>query len=219
MTLKVKGAIIKGVEALLFDLDGTLWNTSESCVETWNKALFEFDFDRAPFTEKEIASIMGKHHKEILDTLFPGIDYKKADECIEQCYYYHKEAIRSGRFYYYDSVLEGLEKLRHSYKIFLVSNCDREYMDIFLDRFPFDCFIDDICHGDHNLSKAENIKLIMKNNFIRKALYIGDTPTDQAAAESVFVPFIWASYGFDNTLNYPKKIDHFSELEELLKEF
>lgn len=55
--------------------------------------------------------------------------------------------------------------------------------------------------GRTQLTKGENISLVIKRNGIDSAFYVGDTIGDQIASKDANVPFVFAEYGFGNTEN------------------
>jgi phosphoglycolate phosphatase-like HAD superfamily hydrolase len=58
-------------DAIIFDLDGTLWNANESCTE-------KLDYkDR--ITTEEMNSVTGRPIDDCIDLLLPGIRNKYAD--------------------------------------------------------------------------------------------------------------------------------------------
>ena len=69
--------------------------------------------------------------------------------------------------------------------------------------------------GRTNLTKGENIKLVMERNGIDNALYLGDTIGDQIAAKDAEIPFVFASYGFGTTENPEYTISSFDELPKV----
>ena len=69
--------------------------------------------------------------------------------------------------------------------------------------------------GRTNLTKGENIKLVMERNGINNALYLGDTIGDQLAAKDAEIPFVFASYGFGTTENPEYTISSFDELPKV----
>ena len=60
--------------------------------------------------------------------------------------------------------------------------------------------------------KAENLKQVVERNHLSRAVYVGDTAGDQAAAQAAGLPFVWASYGFGKDLDAGTRIENFSEL-------
>ena len=76
-------------------------------------------------------------------------------------------------------------------------------------------FVDFECPGRTNLSKAENIKIVIERNNLKHPVYVGDTQMDCDAAKKAGIPFIYARYGFGNTEEYNHVIDKFEELLSL----
>lgn len=78
-------------------------------------------------------------------------------------------------------------------------------------------FTDHICHGDTNLNKTENLKILIERNNIDKAVYIGDTRDDQVYAANANVPFIFASYGFGEAIDPEYTVSTFAEIPDMVK--
>lgn len=208
---------MKRIDALLFDLDGTIWNTIDTCVDTWLDVMQRNRLLQTGIGRQSIISIMGKSHADILNVLFPGIDAAIADTCLKACYKAHQAAISQGNFQLYPGVVETLNDLANHFPIHIISNCDRNYMDLFRQlngaKIPI---IDTLCHGDTGRSKAENIRELMDRNGIHSSVYVGDTMTDAIAARDAELPFIYASYGFGYVPKAEYSISDISELPALL---
>ncbi len=58
---------------IIFDLDGTLWNTSSICAEAWNKAISLGNIQKTPLTEDDIARVSGLPFMYCVKNLFPDI--------------------------------------------------------------------------------------------------------------------------------------------------
>jgi phosphoglycolate phosphatase len=201
--------------SLIFDLDGTIWDTSGTIDRSWNKALLRFAGLRPQFSLKEILSIMGKHHADILADLFPSAAKADAEACLAECYVEHREDIRENNaFMLYKDAERVIRELAKTRSVFLVSNCDQPYLDLFLDKFSErESFSATLCHGATGKDKASNIRQIVEEHELSKVAYIGDTATDAQAAKSAELPFIFANYGFGKVENSDHSI---SALEELL---
>lgn len=184
--------------AYIFDLDGTIWDTSATIDVSWNKALQRFAGIRLPFRLGEILGIMGKHHGEILADLFPSAAIADAEACLAECYIAHREDIRENNaFSLYDGAADVIGALAKTRSVFLVSNCDQPYLDLFLDKFSeTDAFSATLCHGATGKDKASNISQIINEHKLENAVYVGDTATDAAAANAAGIPFTFATYGF-----------------------
>lgn len=114
---------------------------------------------------------------------------------------------------------EEIVRLSKKYKLFIVSNCIDGYIESFLETSKLSkYFLDYECNGRTKLSKGDNIKLIMKRNDIKKAIYVGDTVSDKEAAEYAKIPFVYASYGFGDVDSYDYKIEELDNLLTVLSE-
>ena len=73
----------------------------------------------------------------------------------------------------------------------------------FLRKTQLEAYIKDIeCFGNTGKNKGENIRLLVKRNSLKAPVYIGDTKGDCDASKEAGVPFIFASYGFGNVIEY-----------------
>ena len=58
------------------------------------------------------------------------------------------------------------------------------------------------------------ISLLLASNGIRRAVYVGDTAKDLAAARAAGIPFLFASWGFGALPEDQPSLTRFSELVE-----
>ena len=101
--------------------------------------------------------------------------------------------------------------------LFIVSNCNEDYIPSFLDAHQLHRYFTDWeCIGRTGRPKGENIRLVVKRNHLASPLYVGDTHMDQEAAAQAEVPFLHAAYGFGEVEGAPKLLS-FSELPQLLE--
>jgi phosphoglycolate phosphatase len=196
-------------KAVLFDLDGTLWNSSREVLLCWNRVLAPLG---RRITPPEMDKLMGLTPREIADTQFfdlpPAERYALTDRCLtaEDPYLY----ARGARLY--PNVRETLRLLKKSCFIGLVSNCTEPYALAFLHAHGLTALFDDHeTAGRTGLGKGENIRLLMARDRIEKAVYVGDTAKDLSAAQAAHIPFLYASWGFGN-LDVQPCVDAFSAL-------
>lgn len=118
----------------------------------------------------------------------------------------------------YDGVIETLNELKNDYAIAIVSNCQSGYLNAFLTHYKLkDTLTDFECAGSSPLSKGENIKLVVQRNGFEKAIYVGDTKSDETAAREAQLPFVYASYGFGDVESYDAVINSFIEIKDVAK--
>jgi phosphoglycolate phosphatase len=112
----------------------------------------------------------------------------------------------------YPGVAEGLAALAKHYPLFIVSNCDSDYLDIFFHRTRLrDLFRDAECYGNTGMNKAENLKAVVERNRLRKPAYMGDTAGDQIAARKAGMDYYHVTYGFGQPHTDCLTFDSFAE--------
>lgn len=207
-------------DSVIFDLDGTLWDSVDGVIETWKIILKKHpEIERDEITRKDLEVGMGLLAADIGKGLFPNetseVQLKLMKECsVEECRYL---AENGGKIY--DNLEDTLKALKDKgIKLFIVSNCQDGYIEAFLKAHKMESyFIDSECPGRTGKNKSENIKLIVERNNLKKPVYVGDTITDANSAKEAGVPFIFASYGFGDVKDYEYSIDNFKELIDIVK--
>jgi phosphoglycolate phosphatase len=198
-------------DALIFDLDGTLWDTTEACAVGWNAALAELQLEHPPITPADIASIMGLPHDEIFARVFPALHETQHRLLAPVCFRHEEESIRrlGGRLY--PGVAETLPRLERPLAI--VSNCQPGYIELFLELQGWHAlFADFECHGNTRLSKGSNLRLVSERQGWKHPLYVGDTMGDELAARQAGVAYSQVSYGFGEARRPDARIDSLAAL-------
>lgn len=204
-------------DAVIFDLDGTLWNPTVRSSEVWNRVLEKYSEVNITMTPQKVSELLGKTMEEIGEALFPDLsqtDRKTIVDdfgCEEVKYLYENGAVL------YDGVEETLKILSSQYELYIVSNSQDGYVPAFLHAHKLDIYFKDIeMSGRTGLDKGSNIRLIIKRNNIKDAVYVGDTEGDEKAARKAGIPFIWAKYGFGKAVSPDGIIEAISELPKAL---
>ncbi|MBR4555569.1 MAG: HAD family hydrolase [Ruminococcus sp.] len=185
-------------KGILFDLDGTLWDSSAIVAEAWNKCIEEKTDRPERVTVDDMHRFMGKTLDVIASMIFPTLSADEQMRIIRMCFVYEEEFIKANRPYFYENEEEILRSLvREGYKLAVVSNCQVGYIELYLYHCGFSSvFCDFESAGNTGLSKGQNIRLVMERQGIDKCVYLGDTAGDEEAAREAGVPFIHAAYGF-----------------------
>lgn len=183
-------------ESVIFDLDGTLWDSTAQVAESWNLSLRRMGVEKPEFDAGDIAGIMGMTEAQIADKLFRPSFGEEAERVCALCLAEEVEYIAQYGGRLYDGVTELLTGLGDR-KLCIVSNCQAGYIEAFLKFTGFSArFTDFECIGNSGLSKDENIRLVIARNALTKPVYVGDTASDEKSAAAAGCPFIHASYGF-----------------------
>ena len=63
-------------KGIIFDLDGTLWDSSEQVVNAWNLALKKSPYTDRQITVEDMHGYMGKTLEAIMELMLPEIEPK-----------------------------------------------------------------------------------------------------------------------------------------------
>lgn len=192
-------------DGIIFDLDGTLWDSSEEIRMSWGAVLKKQpDIRRLPSREK-LESVMGLGAEELTEKLFPYLPLSRRLEIFDECAVYECAYLTEHGARLYPQIRETLARLSETYPLFIVSNCADGYIQSFLAAHDTAKYIRDFeCIGRTGKPKSENIRLIAERNGLKAPVYVGDTQWDFDAATAAGVPFIFAAYGFGHVENTPR---------------
>ncbi len=199
---------------ILFDLDGTLWDSAAAVAESWNIVIEKEVGKGHELSADDISSNMGKTMNEIADIQFAYLPVPDRYELSRKCEIFENEYITEHGGVLYEGVRDTLEDLLDSgIKMAVVSNCQEGYIKAFLDSMKMHrYFVDYEEWGRTGLLKADNIRLVMERNGEDRAVYVGDIQKDADAAAEAGIPCIWAAYGFGHIDRPAAVIRSFSEL-------
>ena len=188
---------------LIFDIDGTLWNTTGVVAGAWNRAVSEMavpELTKLTITADMLKKEFGKPMDVIADDLFGDIDADVKAKLLSLCCKYEQEAIDGCTDdLRYEGMFETLKTLSKDHKLFIVSNCQDGYVELVIKKTGLTGLISDYeCFGHTGLQKDENIKLVMERNGLNpeETVYIGDTLGDFTATHKAGIKFAFAAYGF-----------------------
>ena len=55
----------KDIDSIIFDLDGTLWDSRKEVADSWSEIIKQYDYKRQDVSFQEINDLMGKTIDEI----------------------------------------------------------------------------------------------------------------------------------------------------------
>lgn len=182
---------------LIFDLDGTLWNTEKSYYYAFN----EFLKNNPQKSNQMDVSVVEKLKAITMDKMAPLLFPLDSDEQRYQnmleCLKYSCEYLNEYETVSQDKI-NDIEKLSKDFNLYIVSNCPFEYIDIFFEKTKLrSCFKDIVALGgftvNNDFDKANNLaKLIEKENLKKEdTFFIGDSHLDLEASEFANVNFIY----------------------------
>ena len=187
------------MDSIIFDVDGTLWNSTEIVARSWTEYLKNKEEISMEITAEKLTSLFGRLLPDIAAVLFADFSKEEQLRIIDGCCQAEHEALLKECAPLYEGLEDTLKELSKTYPLFIVSNCQAGYIEVFLKATGFDhYFKGHLCPGDTRLAKAENIRGICEQYHLESPVYVGDTQGDYEACKKAGVPFIFASYGFGN---------------------
>lgn len=184
-------------KAVIFDLDGTLWDASDVVAESFNVKLAQMGLPER-ISGDMMRSQMGRTLEEIAVVFFKDYPRDRAVEIMRACTDFENEYIKSHGGRLYDGVRKMLEDVRASgWLCACVSNCQSGYIEAFMSFHGLERMFDDTeCWGNTGNFKDDNIRAVIQRNGIDKAVYAGDTMGDCRSALSAGCEFIHCAYGY-----------------------
>lgn len=184
---------------LIFDLDGTLWDSRATIINIWNEVLGKHKLIQKELKPQDMDQYMGLLAHDIIKDIIPDLSDLHVHKLLSEIVALENKVLRVQGGILYNGVEDTLKSLAATHSLFIVSNCQDGYIESFLEYYQFnDLFVDFESHGRTQKPKSENIKILMERNQIypEDSLYIGDTQTDYDSAKANGLPFIFCKYGF-----------------------
>ena len=207
-------------ESLIFDIDGTLWDSRALVAEGYNLQLRDEGLERYCVDAARLRPLFGKVMSAIADALFPDMPPQVRYPLMERCMarenrYLEENECRIG----YAGIAETLCTLSKTHRLFIVSNSQQGYPELCIGKLGLDRLITGhLCFGDTGTDKGTTIRTLLEKYGITSAAYVGDTQGDMEAAYAAGLPFVWADYGFGTPEKYDLRISAFENLLTLEQE-
>ena len=204
-------------ESLIFDIDGTLWDSRALVAEGYNIQLRAEGYDHLCVDAERLKALFGKVMTDIADAMLHTVPKPERYGLMQRCMDTENAYLRQNPCHIgYPQVKETIAKLAENHRIFIVSNSQCGYPEVCIDKLGLTPYISGhMCFGDTGTSKGKTIRTLMAKHNITSAAYIGDTQGDYEATVEAEIPFIWCSFGFGTPERYDAKVDAFTELLNL----
>lgn len=182
-------------DTVLFDLDGTLTDSSEGITRCVQKALHHFGID--DYSKDDLRVFIGP---PLLET-FPkfGVPEDRVEEAIAV---FRSRYLTKGKFENrpFDGVIAMLEKLQKSgVRLFVATSKPEETAIEILRHFHMDTYFEKICGAsfDHSRENKDQIIAYVRQ-YVNEArmLMVGDTIYDIRGAKKQNIPSVGVSWGF-----------------------
>lgn len=205
-------------ESIIFDVDGTLWDSRAPLAQAYNEQLALEGITDIHVTVERLTQLFGKPMDVIADGLFGFLEPKERYALMDRCIAYmdifmQKNADES---WGYPGLRQTMETLKKNHRLFIVSNGQSGYAELAAGKLGLADLMDGyLCFGDTGKPKGYTISKLMQLHNIKSAVYVGDTQGDLDACRTAGIDFIWTSYGFGTPEEYWAKIDEFAQLADL----
>lgn len=207
------------IDSIIFDMDGTLWDSTREVAMAFNHVLVERHPEvKEVVTPERLQGLFGLPLDEIAVKLYESVPEEQAIQVMRECCDYECDYLAEHGATLYDHLESVLDELSKKYKLFIVSNCQEGYIQCFFRAYPQleQYFLDYEYPGRSGKLKADNIRLVIERNGLLHPVYVGDTQGDANASKEAGVPFIFARYGFGNVKEYDGVVDSLTELTKLI---
>lgn len=185
------------IKGILFDLDGTLLDTSEGIIESVRYTIQSLGLTE--LSAQVLKTFVGPPVQESFKKCcsLSDVDSQKAADAFR--WYYKEKALYKAKLY--PGILDLLNSLKNKKVLVGIATYKREdYAKTLLEYFKITPFCNSICGADNNntLRKKDIIQncldnLLLTNN---EAVLVGDTIHDAKGAYELNIPFISVCYGF-----------------------
>ena len=185
------------MDSIIFDVDGTLWNSTEIVAQSWTTYLQEKEHIDITFTSARLMSLFGQPLADIAHQVFSDFPESEQFRLMDGCCQAEHEALLETCAPLYEDLEKMLQILYKKYPLYIVSNSQSGYIEVFLKTSGLGrYFKGHLCNGDTGLDKGSNIRQLADTYGLKAPVYVGDTFGDWQACQKASVPFILAEYGF-----------------------
>lgn len=190
------------VDAVLFDLDGTLLDTIADLAEASNRMLA--DLSRPQRTLDEIRSFVGKGIPNLVQRCMTDgqeASEREIDDAIV-VFKRHYAEVNGSRTRVYPGVLEALQGMREAeLRLAVVTNKAQDFTVPLLERTGLAPYFDVVVSGDTLSVKKPDPAVVshaceLLGVALGRALMIGDSANDALAARGAGIPVLLVTYGY-----------------------
>lgn len=202
------------IDALIFDMDGTLWNATHSYAKVWNATCQDLGID-ASFRGSDLMKYMGMSLDEILEHLLGDTVNVDRSVFLKLLGENENNMMPSLGGVLYDGVSEGLIALSKRYRLFMLSNCSARGLVNFTAFTGTACLFEGLlAQGERPVSKSENLRYMKQHYSLQNPIYVGDTQADCDQAHDASIAFAFAKWGFGTCTSADLCFDSFSSLAQ-----
>lgn len=192
------------LELVLFDLDGTLYRTTELLPVAYRRGIERFqtesEEDVTVPEQEAITEQVGNPVDEIYANLFPDLSEEGAHDLSVAILDELTDMIRDEQGHLIDGVPEVLDRLHGTVPLGIVTNARRPYLEAVAETYDLDEWFDRMmCLTDVNGQR----KAIMVESQLDyfdtsddRSLLVGDRSSDEEAASETRLDFVGCNFGY-----------------------
>ena len=192
-------------DAIIFDVDGTLWDSRALVADAWNQGVRDLLGYHPHYTPQDMDRLFGHTMVHIGELLFPQMAESQRNDLMHRLIndYENLWLIRQGGTFY-PGVCDTVPKLAQRLPLYIVSNCQKGYIEWVMHYGGFRSAIQDwLCFEDTQRGKGENLRLLCERHGLKNPVYVGDTAGDWNACQEAGIPMIFAAYGLGQVEGLP----------------
>lgn len=190
--------MVQRYKCVIFDVDGTLLDTSEGLISAVRYTINQFGLEQ--LDENVVRTFIGPPIQDSFKRVYGfGDDKIRAMSYTFRERYKDEELLKARP---YEGIYDVLETLVvHGIKLAIATYKRQDYAAKLLKSFGFNKYTNIICGSDFEgkLRKKDITELALKDAGIRDysgALMVGDSDNDAIGAEKIGIDFLGVTYGF-----------------------
>lgn len=213
-------------KSIIFDMDGTLFQTEMILEESLNQTLIELDRLEINY----IANPVDKY-KELmgvpLDEVWKNLLLQSSEENVTNANQIFQKAlitcIKSDKGMLYDYVEEALEHIvARNYDIFIASNGDVDYLNAIYEKYQFKKYIKNVysINEIETSSKTDLVQHVIKEENTNPKFIVGDRLSDFMAGKENHIEVIGCKFYFskdEELMEADYVVNSLKELKSIIK--
>lgn len=208
-------------DAIIFDLDGTLWDTTKAYAYALEKYLINHPKARTEVKKENLQYTIGVTMDQIASLIFPSVSPTQMISIMMECLKYACDYLKEEAPTIFPEVIETIQKLSPEYPLFVISDGPQEFYEIFIERSGLkNHFKDAFVLGgwkSEKVTKKYNLTELVTKYQLKNPLYVGDFQNDFEASKALNLDYCQIGYGNYQVEEYKYYLEKFSEIFEVLK--
>ncbi|MCD6327548.1 HAD family hydrolase [bacterium] len=220
--------LLNGVDAIIFDMDGTIVLSRELAVAAVIQGIDEMSRRLGSsipnIDEQTVICNIGKTSPEYFAAILPGLEPAVRAEVEARIKEIEVRMLADGNGVFAPGAPSALARLKEKgLKLGLASNCDLGYFQANIEALSLDDYFDvTLCSGERGFPhKSELVSEVAEKLLAERPIVVGDTTNDLAAAQVCEIPFIGVLYGYgtraelaDSAIHLIKSLDELVDVVE-----